>query len=286
MALDSSVLGCNSDDWSVDGDYYAFQDFPDDAHHRKEHQRSASDPDRVLRRDARGAAGGRGRGSRVIIRAGNRKEGQEKEGLHVHVESESGEAGAKAEEGGLLPELQALVVSTEGNAVVSGQEEQHPGPSDARLLRDPGSSTDSTQILRLEQRMFLKAAFQLLEERDRLFPASFGSWSAGNGGTAGGDPDQKGGGGGGGGGGCGGDGGAIVASGHTAEKRVRLQASGSGHRYTIRSGTLRKATARSVGRLETTTWKTKYVELTPGKFAYADASSVLGKRCERCLKHL
>lgn len=47
----------------------------------------------------------------------------------------------------------------------------------------------------------------------------------------------------------------------------------------LKSGTLRKATARSVGRLEKTTWKTKYVELTPGSFAYSDnGPSVLGKR--------
>lgn len=47
----------------------------------------------------------------------------------------------------------------------------------------------------------------------------------------------------------------------------------------LKSGNLRKATARSVGRLEKTTWKTKYVELTPGSFAYSDnGPSVLGKR--------
>lgn len=50
----------------------------------------------------------------------------------------------------------------------------------------------------------------------------------------------------------------------------------------LKSGTLRKATARSVGRLGKTTWKTKYVELTPGSFAYSDnGATVLGKRYVR-----
>lgn len=157
MALDSSVLGCGSDDWSVDGDYYAFQDFPDDVHKAREHQRSASNPDRVLRRDGRGASADRGRGSRALtIRTGSCIEGEEKAELHVHVDSESGGAGPGAEEEAILPsELQALVITTEGSAGPE-QEEHHPGVSDTRLLRDPGSSTDSTQILRLEQRMFLK----------------------------------------------------------------------------------------------------------------------------------
>lgn len=173
MALDSSVLGCGSDDWSVDGDYYAFQDFPDDVHKAREHQRSASNPDHVLRRDGRGISGGRGRASRALtIRTGNCTEGEEKAGLHGHVDSGSGGAGPRAdeEEAVLPPELQALVVSTEGNAV-SGQEEHHPGVSDARLLRDPGSSTDSTQILRLEQRMFLKVTWSS-SNLERVFGAA------------------------------------------------------------------------------------------------------------------
>ena len=123
-----------------------------------------------------------------------------------------------------------------------------------------------------------QAAFQLLEERDRLFPASFGSWSAGAGGAGGGDRLEK--------SGTVGAGAITIAgSGNVAETRLRLQASGSGHRHTIRSGTLRKATARSVGRLETTTWKTKHIELTPGKFAYADTSSVLGKRYDSSISY-
>lgn len=120
--------------------------------------------------------------------------------------------------------------------------------------------------------LFPQAAFQLLEERDRLFPASIG-WgnSGGNWGGGAGLGIQ-----GGGGHGAGGAGGGTSVG--AGEGRARFQGGGLAGRV-IRSGTLRKATARSVGRLETTTWKTKYVELTPGKFAYADGSSVLGKRC-------
>lgn len=93
---------------------------------------------------------------------------------------------------------------------------------------------------------------------------SLASWSAGAGGATGGERFEK---------GTNVGGGAFSG---VIEARARLQGGGAG-RQTIRSGNLRKATARSVGRLETTTWKTKYIELTPGKFAYADASSVLGK---------
>lgn len=48
----------------------------------------------------------------------------------------------------------------------------------------------------------------------------------------------------------------------------------------IKSGMLRKAPARFVGQLDTTKWKTKYIELTPGRFSYADGSSMLGKRSD------
>ena len=54
---------------------------------------------------------------------------------------------------------------------------------------------------------------------------------------------------------------------------------GEGDKRLIKSGTLRKATSRSVGgRVATMIWKTKFVELTPGRFAYADGPSVLGTR--------
>lgn len=58
----------------------------------------------------------------------------------------------------------------------------------------------------------------------------------------------------------------------------RYQESALIRRGILKSGTLRKATARCVGRLETTTWKTKNIELSPGRFAYADGGSVLGKK--------
>lgn len=78
------------------------------------------------------------------------------------------------------------------------------------------------------------------------------------------------------------NGGAIIA--RKAGEGVRFQfqhetGSNANRPRILVSGNLRKATARSVGRLEKTTWKTKYVELTPGSFAYSDSGpSVLGKR--------
>lgn len=166
MALDSSVLGCGSDDWSVDSDY-AFPDFPDDANHQPRigHQRSASNPDHV-RRDGRGlSSGSRARASRA--RAGKAAGAEEKIGLHAHVDSLTGVPGLEVEEADLLPVPQPLGVGTEDNTG-AGQEEQQPPASDARLLRDPGSSTDSTQILRLEQRMFLKVARSTSNSREGI----------------------------------------------------------------------------------------------------------------------
>lgn len=77
--------------------------------------------------------------------------------------------------------------------------------------------------------------------------------------------------------------GSAITTGKTGEGvRFQFQHESGSTMYRprlIKSGTLRKATARSVGRLGKTTWKTKYVELTPGSFAYSDnGPTVLGKR--------
>lgn len=116
-----------------------------------------------------------------------------------------------------------------------------------------------------------QAAFQLLEERDRLFPAFVGSGTSGwvgAGGRSGGDLHEK----------------ERLVRGSSVSG-VDGKAGDKGpfhkhelHRLILRSGTLRKATARSVGRLEKKTWKTKFIEVSPGRFAYADGPSVLGKR--------
>lgn len=124
-----------------------------------------------------------------------------------------------------------------------------------------------------------QAAFQLLEERDRQFPptsyhdnhASYGldsAWPTSPKADVGetsifsaaetqGTVDV----------GCNGD----MVNGGVGHERGMTGC-------VFKSGILRKATARSVGRLETMTWKIKYVELTPGRFAYADSQSILGKR--------
>ncbi|CAM9277354.1 unnamed protein product, partial [Choristocarpus tenellus] len=153
-----------------------------------------------------------------------------------------------------------------------------------RLLGDPGSSTESVQALRLEQRMFLKAAFQLLEERERQ-PVGLsgigdpaGSSRVSRSGTRRGPKalgirTKAGGQGVGGGGNSGRAGSEPWGHWPTGERRRQK----TGH-SSIKSGQLRKARLHHVGRLETTTWKTKLVEVTPGQLAYyPDNPSVLGK---------
>lgn len=54
---------------------------------------------------------------------------------------------------------------------------------------------------------------------------------------------------------------------HTPHMRVH------GDQQVIKLGTLRKYTAHNMGKLETTSWKMKYVELSPGKLSYSDGSS-------------
>lgn len=102
--------------------------------------------------------------------------------------------------------------------------------------------------------LVVQAAFQLLEERDRLFSASMW-WSLPEGGVG-------------------------LSSDHVVNRGVEKRPLGNGRsKNLVKSGALRKATSNSLGRLETTRWKTKYVEVTPGRLAYADeGSSVLGKR--------
>eukprot|EP00752_Nemacystus_decipiens_P001235 g1234.t1 len=295
MALESSVLGCGSDDWSVDSDY-AFQDFADDA---KQHQYTGSEhlqqssPERSPPLPGTpGSAHGVGNPMKINdLHIGSACNGRE----HPRTAAETAVVRTTPEEGGgggvrgevLLPGKVAWAGvererEREGRQdSPSGSGRDDPSLSKARLFGDPGTSTDNAHILRLEQRMFLKAAFQLLEERDRLFPASIGSW-----GTAG-SMVPAGGGGGGGGSNLRDHRGAFVNGGAATSRKA-----GEGTRYQfhhdpgfnasrpriLKSGNLRKATARSVGRLEKTTWKTKYVELTPGSFAYSDnGPSVLGK---------
>lgn len=116
-----------------------------------------------------------------------------------------------------------------------------------------------------------QAAFQLLEERDRLFPTPVGLSGSVWEGTEGEGGGAQ---------GCGTNSGVLSGVGRNAGRGLKFHYSGL-NRQIIKAGILRKATARSVGRLEKTTWKNKYIELTPGMFAYADGPSVLGKRCAK-----
>lgn len=153
MAMESSVLGCGSDDWSVDSDY-AFQDFNDDAQPGPNPQ-SAS-PERAHR-----VTGGARNMGRATARGGrgatNPEEEVEEEAVNVNPDASVRAVVPRREEARSLPQDDSV---GEGNADAAGsardEQQQHPCASGARLFGDPGSSTDSTHILRLEQRMFLK----------------------------------------------------------------------------------------------------------------------------------
>lgn len=163
MALESSVLGCGSDDWSVDSDY-AFQDFADDVKHNQQRQnhtneqlqqsspeRSPPDPGTPSSFHATGDP------------INNLNKGSMRN-VHDHVDAAAETAvvtrtpaGGGAIRGEVLPP--GKVASAGGEAredTPAGSGRDGPRMCNARLLGDPGSSTDSAHIMRLEQRMFLK----------------------------------------------------------------------------------------------------------------------------------
>lgn len=150
MAIESSVLGCGSDDWSVDSDY-AFEDFGEDVQQLNEQQQLVSVPE--------GENGGGGGAPSVpggIRSTGtdNSEDEDERSGLEVRPDAEirvTLPAGEDIE----LPEKEVLR-ERRLDAAGPSREQQQPCMSEPRLLGDPGSSTESTHILRLEQRMFLK----------------------------------------------------------------------------------------------------------------------------------
>lgn len=151
MALESSVLGCGSDDWSVDSDY-AFQDFTDDARQHTKRLQPTSTPERAHR------VAGMVPSVRSVIpdaEPENPENEVEREGHHVYHDTETGAAAPDGKKTRPVPE-QEMLCGSKGNGVGSGRDDQTPYVSEARLFGDPGSSTDSAHILRLEQRMFLK----------------------------------------------------------------------------------------------------------------------------------
>lgn len=165
MALESSVLGCGSDDWSVDSDY-AFQGFADDVKQHQNQQKSeqfpqpsAPTPDRSDAPLAPSSAG-------AVASPENDPSTGKKFPLHEPPNEAAAEAaGVTAKSAGREGAVSGGVLVPE-NGVSAGDDTKDEGfgkddpqnhlISNARLFGDPGSSTDSAQILRLEQRMFLK----------------------------------------------------------------------------------------------------------------------------------
>lgn len=169
MAIESSVLDCGSDNWSVDSDY-AFQDFADDDLQQSKisDQDLQPSPERAyIGVQATATAATTSTATVVVgvggVRASSSASGSnpedEVERINLHAvkpcEEHSGEevATPDMEETRLWDGGAGGVHKGVGNAGV-GREGR--AACEARLFGDPGSSTDSTHILRLEQRMFLK----------------------------------------------------------------------------------------------------------------------------------
>lgn len=161
MALESSVLGCGSDDWSVDSDY-AFQDFTDDV---KQHQHSNSEQLRQSSPERSLAVPGTPSSIHAVGHAindlniggmCNAREHPDTAAEMVATTPAEGGGGVRGEV--VLPGKVALAggEKREDSPSTAGSGSGDPSMSKARLFGDPGSSTDSAHILRLEQRMFLK----------------------------------------------------------------------------------------------------------------------------------
>lgn len=166
MALESSVLGCGSDDWSVDSDY-AFQEFADDV---KQHQQQERHNSEQLQQSAPERspplpgtpssfhAVGNPINNLNIGSICNVREHPDTAGKMAVVTRKPAEGGgARAIRGEVLSPGKATSAAGENREdPPAGSGRDDPCMSKARLFGDPGSSSDSAHILRLEQRMFLK----------------------------------------------------------------------------------------------------------------------------------
>lgn len=164
MALESSVLGCGSDDWSVDSEYI-FQGFKDDAQ-RVEHVQSPSTSEPIHQDIGGGITSCSCRSGINTASEGSRRIEEERAKWNIcalsHAKAEEAPMGATP--AAISDEVDAALTRREsagecGNdtACFEGSEHEHlPFAPGVRSLGDPGSSTDSCHVLRLEQRMFLK----------------------------------------------------------------------------------------------------------------------------------
>lgn len=196
MALESSVFGCGSDDWSVDSDY-AFQDFADDVKQRQPSQQqdqkdgqllqpSAPTPEQRIQgtSSSMGVLGNFEAGRKEALREvdSDPEAAEVQDAKEEAVAEEDAEAAAAFRqpsaakvaqgEGGeisgveekLTPKIGASArgENAQDSATGFGGDDTRPSwPSNARLFGDSGTSTDNTHILRLEQRMFLKVLIVL-----------------------------------------------------------------------------------------------------------------------------
>lgn len=158
MALESSVLGCGSDDWSVDSDY-AFQDFADDIKNHNSERLQQSSPERSPSFPGTQSSSTHAVGNPINDLKGsvcNVREHSETAAEKAAVTTSPAEGGGGMGGSVVLPGkvTWAARESREDSPAGSGRDD--PCMSETRLFGDPGSSTDSAHILRLEQRMFLK----------------------------------------------------------------------------------------------------------------------------------
>ena len=173
MALESSVLGCGSDDWSVDSDY-AFPDFADDAkqhqHANNEHLQQSSPQRSPPLAGPPSSIHAVGTPTNDLNPGSmcNVREHPDTAAETTVVTTTPAEGGGGVRGEVLLPGKVTWAGGENRGDSPAGSGRDDPSLSKARLFGDPGSSTDSAHILRLEQRMFLKVGglvFPLLTRR-------------------------------------------------------------------------------------------------------------------------
>lgn len=173
MAMENSLMDCGSDDWSVDSDY-AFQSFSDDdsavAQTSRDARNSRSPPFRHHERHWRprvcdtiagddeipDSHGGAAENSPKFNRSPD-------EVSHLDVRREASTKSANEGVGMagrvVVSDNSCSEVERDGEGLASSRDDHskhQSGAYEARHFGDPGSSTENVQILRLEQRMFLK----------------------------------------------------------------------------------------------------------------------------------
>lgn len=177
LAIESSLTGCGSDDWSVDSDY-AFQDFVDeDISPTSNHDhnsfpqtppaRHGQSQARVVREGADDVSIIAGLGNRIPDECSGGVADKDSLAGGNPYQVISGESPVRNLQREAAKKLAAEPTSSSSGIGIASEhvslgcerdaaDGSCPSREDTRHLGDPGSSTENVHILHVEQRMFLK----------------------------------------------------------------------------------------------------------------------------------